>query len=132
VKVIADTSVWSLALRRNTPSEDPSVARLRSLLQQGEDVILVGVVLQEVLQGIRAAEVFERIKDYLDAFPLVTLQRDDHIAAAKLQNLCMANGVQVSTTDAQIAAACLQYDCALLTNDKDFEHISRFCPLQLL
>jgi predicted nucleic acid-binding protein len=132
VKVIVDTSVWSLALRRNEPSDHQSAAKLKLLLERKEKVILLGVVLQELLHGVRSSAGFEQIRAYLEELPMVTLQRDDYIAAAKLQNDCRAGGVQISTTDAQIAAACLEYDCALLTCDKDFEHISRICPLQLL
>jgi predicted nucleic acid-binding protein len=105
---------------------------LKTLLEDNEDVILLGVVLQELLHGVESPEWFEQIRAYLEKLPMITLQRDDYIEAARLQNRCKAGGIQVSFTDAQIAAACLQYDCALLTNDTDFEHISRFCPLQLL
>lgn len=132
MSVIVDTSVWSHALRRGSKSTDPQAAKLAGILTQGQTVLLLGVVLQEVLQGIKSARDFDRLSSHLDAFALLPLEREDYVAAARLRNLCRAKGVQASTVDFQIAAACIGHDCALLTCDKDFELISRFCPLRLL
>ena len=52
MKVIVDTSVWSLAFRRQKPVEDRWVSSLRKLVQQGQ-VVMLGPVRQEVLSGIR-------------------------------------------------------------------------------
>jgi len=45
MRVLVDTSVWSLALRKKGPVDHPAVRALSSLLLAGEDVFLVGVVL---------------------------------------------------------------------------------------
>jgi len=53
MKVVVDTSVWSLALRRNrTQEEPPQVLSLRELIADNR-VSLLGVIRQEVLSGIR-------------------------------------------------------------------------------
>lgn len=132
MNVIVDTSVWSLVLRRGVPVDDPQAVLLGDMLREGKPIQLVGMVLQEVLQGIRNPSEFDWVRTSLEAFPLLWLDRDDFIAAAELWNLCRSHGVQASTTDCQIAAACLRHDCALLTNDKDFRHIARYSPLQLV
>jgi len=131
MSVIVDTSAWSHALRRTTPTDDPQAAKLAELLRQRQPVVLLGVILQELLQGIRESAEFERIRAYLEAFLLIELTRRDYVAAARLGNLCRSKGVQVSIVDSQIAAACIEHDCALLTCDKDFEHIARLCSLRL-
>ena len=51
--LFADTSVWSLALRRDASPEGPQVQRLREALSGGEAVHTTGIVLQELLQGYR-------------------------------------------------------------------------------
>ena len=131
MSAIVDTSVWSHALRRTTPTTDPQAAKLAELLRQRQPVALLGVILQELLQGIRDAATFERIEAYMEPFPMIELTRRDYVAAARLGNLCRSKGVQVSVVDSLIAAACVEHDCALLTCDQDFQHIARFCPLQL-
>lgn len=132
MSTIVDTSVWSLFLRRGDYRQYPQARKLDSMLRQRQPIVLLGVVLQETLQGVRDVPKFEKLRDYLGEFSMLAMQREDHVAAATLWNLCRSNGVQASTADCQIAAACIRHDCALLTCDKDFEHISRLCPLQLL
>ena len=46
-----DTSVWSLALRRDGPRAEPAVAALHEALLGAEAVVTTGLVLQERLQG---------------------------------------------------------------------------------
>lgn len=132
MSLIVDTSVWSLALRRGVIPDDPQVKKLELAIRQGQSIQLLGIIVQEILQGIKSSTTFLRVKTDLDLFTMLQLERDDYIAAAELGNLCRSKGVQASTTDFQIAAACIRHDCSLLTNDKDFRYIAQHCPLQLL
>jgi len=132
MSIVVDTSVLSHALRRGTPSNDPQVKKLTYLLNRGEDFSLLGVILQEILQGIRNQEDFEKVKEHLQIFPILTLDRQDYIAAAELKNKCMTHGINAGTIDFQIAAACIQHDCSLLTCDNDFTHIASCSSLQLI
>ena len=132
MSIIVDASVWCHALGRDNPSNDPQAVKLRNLLDEGQVVALIGVILQEILQGIRNERQFARTKEHLDNFPLISLDREDYVAAAELRIQCLARGVQAGTVDFQIAAACLRHDCALLTCDADFARIGSCCALQLL
>ncbi|WP_337961491.1 hypothetical protein [Nostoc sp. UHCC 0926] len=68
MKVVVDTSVWSLALRRNTSLQSaPIVNQLRELIVD-ERVVLLGAVRQEVLLGVRYTQQFTRLRDALRAF----------------------------------------------------------------
>ena len=49
--LLVDTSVWSLALRRDGSVTEPEVQALREALLGGEVVVTTGLVLQELLQG---------------------------------------------------------------------------------
>jgi predicted nucleic acid-binding protein len=132
MRVIVDTSVWSLLLRRRTEQEHPKAEQLRTLLKEGHSIFLIGSILQEVLQGIRGSEEFEKVKASLSAAPMIALQPDDYVAAAEIWNRCRSEGRQVTTVDAQIAAACVRYDCLLLTRDSDFDYIASVSKLELL
>ena len=132
MSAIADTSVWSLILRREALTEDPQAQKLLRLIAEGPGVVLLGVIVQEILLGIRHPKEFARIREDLASFPLLTLERADFVAAADLGNRCLAHGVVPSTVDIQIAAACLRYDHALLTCDHDFKRIASCCSLRLL
>jgi predicted nucleic acid-binding protein len=126
-----DTSVWSLALRKKGPADHPAVERLTQLLQNGEDVFLSGTILQEILQAFRSEPTFRRMVQHFEPFPLLPLDRSDHIAAARLHRLCAQKGVGASTIDCQIAVAAIRHGCALLSTDSDFERMALHCELVL-
>ena len=64
--------------------------------------------------------------------PYIVPERQDHIDAAQLRNLCRGCGVQVGTVDALIAQLCIRHDLQLLTAGADFQHMARYCPLALV
>ncbi len=130
LSVLVDTSVWSLALRRDPVAPQPIVGDLRRFIESG-DVHLLGVILQEVLQGFPDAAGSKRLTKYLSPFPILTLNRADFIFAAEVRNRCRLKGLAVSTIDAQIAAAAISHRCTLFTVDADFERIARHFPLRI-
>ncbi len=131
MRVLVDTSVWSLSLRRKGPRQHLTVEKLAALLQADEDVVLTGLVLQEILQAFRSDSSFRQVARYLEPFPLLELERRDFVAAASLHRACASTGVSVSTADCQIATAAIRHDCLLLSADKDFERIARLSALKL-
>ncbi len=129
--VLVDTSVWSLSLRKDGPANHPAVKKLQSLLVDAQNIVLIGIILQEILQGFTHEGTFSKVTTYFDAFPLLPLSRNDFVAAAKLRRQAAAQGLTLSTPDCQIAAAAIQHHCHLLTTDKDFSHLAEVVPLQL-
>ena len=130
MSILVDTSVWALALRRDAPADAPAIDTLRRSIERGE-VVLIGSVLQEVLQGFRDAARARRLANDLAQFPLIALSRGDYVLAADVRNTCRSKGVQIGTIDAQIAAAALNHRCTLLTTDADFERVARHFPLKI-
>lgn len=51
--LLVDTSVWSLAFRRDGEVDRPEVEALRMALLAGERLVTTGVIVQELLQGFR-------------------------------------------------------------------------------
>lgn len=131
MRILIDTSIWSFALRRQLEFKSPESVTLRKLIEQGEDIYLLGIILQEVLQGIKNPKDVHVLKDYFEAFQLLELTREDYIKAAELVNRLMKKGKQISTIDALIASAAISYSCYLFTADKDFEHIAQHSSLKL-
>ena len=131
MNVFVDTSVWSLALRRDSPPDSPEVWRLRDALSSGEQIFSTGIVLQELLQGIRGPNAAARIVRRFQAIPMIAPVRADHILAADLRNECRRRGVQVGTIDALLAQLCITRELAMLSADRDFNYIANWTPLQL-
>jgi predicted nucleic acid-binding protein len=129
--LLVDTSVWSLALRRDGERTEPAVRHLRDALLGAEDVVTTGLVLQELLQGVSGAKGRSQIVERFAALPLLLPDLQDHIDAATLRNACRQAGVQIGTIDAVLAQLCIRHDLTMLTTDRDFEHASRHCPLRI-
>ena len=49
--LLVDTSVWSLALRRDQDADAPQVRALREALEGANIVVTTGLILQELLQS---------------------------------------------------------------------------------
>ena len=131
MNLFVDTSVWSLALRRDETSGEPSVRRLRAALDSGEGVFTTGLVLQELLQGFRGPKARDAIVDRFASLPLLMPDRTDHVEAAESRNDCRRNGVQVGTIDALLAQLCVRHDLVMLSTDRDFELMAPHLGLRL-
>ena len=126
-----DTSVWSLALRRDVQPHGPEVEQLAKALIAGQAVFTTGLVLQELLQGFRGPKDRQAILERLDALPLVVPDREDHVAAAELRNECRRRGVQIGTIDALLARLCIRHELVMLTTDADFSRVARHSELEV-
>jgi predicted nucleic acid-binding protein len=131
LSLFVDTSVWSLALRRDPPSSAREVRRLIQAIETGETIVTTGLVLQELLQGFSGPRARDQILDRFSAVPLLIPDRDDHVRAAEVRNRCRRGGVQIGTVDALLAELCIHHDLTMLTGDDDFAHIARHSTLKV-
>ena len=129
MKVIVDTVIWSLALRRQVVNSGYRNL-LRDLIADGR-VLLLGAIRQEVLSGVRHKEQFEHLQRSLRAFPDVSLSIRDYELAAEYFNLCKNQGIQGANTDFLICATAVNHKCEIWTTDKDFGHFARVLPINL-
>jgi predicted nucleic acid-binding protein len=130
MKVIVDTSVWSLALRRQQQQNDSIVNRLGDLIADGR-VVLLGAVRQEILSGIKHREQFDKLRDRLRAFPDLKLDAEDYELAAGYFNICRRHGIQGANTDFLICATANRRNYEILTTDKDFLDFSQYVSIVL-
>lgn len=131
MSLFVDTSVWSLAFRREPPSAAGEVQALIRAIEAGELILTTGLVLQELLQGFSGPKARTEILDRFAAIPLVVPDRTDHIEAAALRNRCRRAGIQAGTIDALLAQLCLRHGLTMLSTDDDFRHIAGQCALKL-
>lgn len=129
--LLVDTSVWSLAMRRDEQPNSPELKLLIKALDSGEEIYSTGVILQELLQGFSGAKSADAIVERFTAIPMLIPDTADHIQAAELRNKSRRKGIQVGTIDALIAQLSLRYQLSLLTADKDFKHMSKAVKLKL-
>ena len=126
-----DTSVWSLALRRDALAGVPEVSCLRDAIASGVALFTTGLVLQELLQGFRGPKAKDALLERFAALPLIVPDRDDHVAAAEVRNVCRRKGVQVGTIDALLIRLCQRHDLTMLSTDEDFRHAAAHVELRV-
>lgn len=131
MNLLVDTSVWSLAFRRDFPSDTSEVAALKRALEGLDLVATTGLVLQELLQGFGGPRARKDIIERFSALPFLMPDREDHVNAAVLRNDCRRAGVQLGTIDALLAQLCIRHGLTLLTTDKDFSMAARHCHLRV-
>lgn len=132
MKIVVDTSVWSLVLRRKETKQSAIAENLKKLIEKGEQIYLLGIILQEILSGIADKRLFKKVSEHLAVFPLIKLERNDYIEAAKLRNYCNQKGVQAGSIDFLIASVCINREVLLFSTDNDFRNIAKFSKLKLI
>ena len=130
MNIIIDTSVWSLALRRQRSSANAQTRELAELVREGRATML-GPVRQELLSGVRGGQQFETLRSSLRAFPDILLEAEDYEEAASFFSRCRASGIQGSNTDFLICATAARRGFGILTTDADFAHFARVLPIEL-
>lgn len=132
MKVLVDTSVWYLALRKTPRAEKDIdvVSRLTDVIKDSR-VAIIGAIRQELLSGISSSEKFEQLKGRMRSFEDLPLNTEIYELAAEFSNACRINGVQGSHTDFLICAVSAHYNIPVFTLDKDFESYRQHIELKL-
>jgi predicted nucleic acid-binding protein len=130
MRVLVDTSVWSLALRRNQPDDSPVVTELIELIREVRGQ-MIGPVRQEILSGIKNQVQFQKLRNHLRAFPDLEVTTCDYESAADFFNLCRTKGIQGSNTDFLICAVAVRHNIPIFTTDEDFTSFQSHLPITL-
>jgi len=118
-RLLPDTCAWVDFFRGR---QTPLAKALEQSLVSGE-VLTCGVVLLELLQGIKNPSEEEQVKNALLALPHLEMNRDLWIKAGNLSSTLRAKGHILPLADIIIANFALENNCAVLTIDRHFEVI---------
>ncbi|HEB30005.1 MAG TPA: PIN domain-containing protein [Spirochaetes bacterium] len=134
MKVLVDTSIWSIAFRRSigklSSNEKTVLDSLKRLIEE-LNIIIIGPIRQEILSGIDNQRQFSKLKEKLWAFDDLPIISRDYELAAEFYNLCRKNGIQGSHIDFLICAVALRNKLSIFTIDKDFEMYSKYTGINL-
>jgi predicted nucleic acid-binding protein len=130
LSLLVDTSVWSLAFRRNAPASAKEVRERVRAIEAGEEIITTGLVLQEILQGFSGprsrTQILDRSARCRCWFPSGAIMWTRPNCATNAD--VAAFGSERSTLLEQL---CLRHDLAMLTTDRDFRNVAGHCALKL-
>ena len=131
--IVVDTSLLSIVLRRQQGSSASSrdADALRRMVASGVPPSVPGIVIQEILSGVKTEAQFETLSRALERLPILLAETSDHLSAAALFNTCHRKGVAATLVDCLIAAQAISIDAKLWTLDRDFKQIARHSELRL-
>ena len=125
--ILVDSSVWIDFLG---PAPGRAGAELRRMIAEAEPFAITGVVVTEILQGLRSdvaeMERYLSMWDMLEPRGYATYRE-----AASIFRLARRKGFTVTTLDCLIAAIALEHGAAVFTLDRDFARIARVTGLPL-
>ena len=130
MRVIVDTSVWSLALQRRNPVDNPKTEALTELIGKGS-AIMIGPVRQEILSGVRYTVQFDRLMSALSAFPDEPVTATDFVEAARICNKCLDSGIVIGNTTCLIGAVAITREMEILTIDQEFQKLTSVVEIPL-
>ena len=125
--ILVDTSVWIDFFR---PAPGLAGNDLRRLIDEAEPLALTGVIVTEILQGLRR-DVY-RIEHFLSMWELLEPHGfSTYREASSISRLARSKGISLETVDTLIAAIALDHQASIFSLDKDFSLIARLVPLRL-
>ena len=119
--IMVDTTVW---IDFFNDIETIQVTILEESLNNGEDICICGVILTEILQGIRANNQYLKTKSYLENLIFLPMNYSTFIKSAEIFRYLRKCGITIrKPIDCMIAAVSIENNASLLHNDRDFDHI---------
>lgn len=129
--IIIDTSVWIPLLNG---VEHPKAKRARTVIEGPEDVGVPGIILEEILRGLKSDAQFRRIRDLLlSDFTYLEMRRPLFIRSAEIYRTLRRRRKTIrNPADCLIAACAIEETASLLEDDADFHTIAEIAPLKVL
>jgi predicted nucleic acid-binding protein len=126
--ILVDTTVWiDFFAARSLPH----VALLESLIERREDICICGIILAEVLQGIRKNSEFQKTRDLFNNLIFLPMHYPVFLRSADIFRKLRSKGITIrKSLDCMIASVAIENDIPLLHNDKDFQPIENHCSLK--
>jgi predicted nucleic acid-binding protein len=128
--IIFDTSIWIDALNCKK-SEAVGLLVEKTLTNE---VVLLPVIIQEILQGIKDDAQFEKVKDNLKGFIVIDSNPTESVieAAGIYRNLRKKGLTVRKPNDCLIAFYAIKNNLSLVHKDSDFEIIASCTDLRIM
>ena len=128
--ILVDTTVWIDFFRGRDTTQ---VRNLERLIGDNEDICVCGVILTEVLQGIREDKDYAAASFRFESFIYLPMGQMTFKKAAEIYRTLRRKGVTIrNAVDCMIAAVAIEHDIPLLHHDRDFSPIAQYCGLKVM
>jgi len=111
----------------------PQANRLETLIRDEEDICICGIVLTEVLQGIKHEKEYQKTKTFFKELFYLPINYSTYLKSAEVYRTLRKKGITIRRVlDCLIASVALENNISILHNDKDFFQIEKHCQLKIL
>ncbi|MCP4752508.1 MAG: PIN domain nuclease [Proteobacteria bacterium] len=128
--ILVDTTVW---IDLFNGQQTTQISKLEGLIGERADLCTCGVILAEVLQGIRDETEYQQTMDVLLNLLYLPINQSTYIQSSNIYRKLRTEGITIrKSIDCIIASVCLENEAALIHNDRDLAFISQSYPLQIV
>ncbi len=118
---LVDTSVW---IELFAGCSIPQVKILETLVTEKADICVCGIILTEVLQGIRREKEYKKTKGLFESLIFLPMTHATFVRSAEIYRYLGRRGITIQNpVDCLIASVAIEHDIPLLHNDRDFDRI---------
>lgn len=118
-KIIIDTSIWIDYFKNKSSIYS---GKVDSLLLT-DSVYINGIVLAEILQGIKGENEKNVVSSLFEAIHYLEISMKDWKLAGEISGKLRTKGITLPLTDVSIAANAINNNAAVFTLDKHFDMI---------
>ena len=128
--ILVDTTVWIDFFRGRDTAHVRALVRL---ISDNEDICVCGVILTEVLHGIRDDKDYAAASARFESLIYLPMSQMTFKKAAEMYRTLRRKGVTIrNAVDCMIAAVAIEHDIPLLHNDRDFMSVAHNCGLKVI
>ena len=126
--VLVDTTVWIDFFAARSSDH---VMALDNLIRNREDICICGIILTEVLQGIRKDSQFKKTRELFNNLLFLPMPYPVFLRAAEIYRSLRRKGITLrKSVDCIIASVAIENNIPLLHNDEDFKAIEEHYGLK--
>ena len=132
-RFIVDSSVWIDFFNKKGSKNIEKVIELMYASTLEDSIIILPVILQEILQGIRDDKQYELVSVIIHGFKFIDFDPYKYaVKAADLFRALQKKGITIrKANDCLIAAFCIDLNILLIHNDRDFDNIAKHTSLKI-
>jgi predicted nucleic acid-binding protein len=128
-RVLIDTSIWIAYFQSHAPVG--VLGKVDELLSDG-DIHVPKIVLAELIQGAHSEKDVAVIREFVEAFTIISESADTWLEAGRLSFRLKKKGKTINLSDCYIAILAKEHKCAVLTLDKHFKEIQKETDVRIL
>jgi predicted nucleic acid-binding protein len=105
---------------------------LRKIISEVDEIFVSSLTAYEVLVGEKEGKRATETDAFLDEFISVSFEKQHMKKACEISRILSKKGKMINLIDLMVAGQALSIGAAIITNDRDYEHVSDISELKTI